>query len=154
MPNDGVLGGVGASGAQRSPQLESFSFSQRASSIAIILELIPITYALIAGLRTVADMEFGMAPGYGTLDRAAPQHPVYGRPLLHGTWTRVDLSGDVADPLVLLVCRRWLLSTFLARRRSLRRNSCAAAVVSHRNLSRLALPAVRGSPLSGICRPV
>lgn len=58
IPIDRVMNWVRNSGTKRSPQLELRS-SHRTSSIAIILGLVALTYALIAGLRTVADMDLG-----------------------------------------------------------------------------------------------
>jgi len=54
-----VLSSLIDSGAQPSPQLESRSSGQRVSYGAIVLGLLALTYALIAGLRTVADMDLG-----------------------------------------------------------------------------------------------
>jgi len=56
---DRAQGCLRDSGVQKSPQLESRSSRQGASHIAIILGLLALTYALIAGLRTVADMDLG-----------------------------------------------------------------------------------------------
>ncbi len=56
---DRVLSCLRESETQKSPQLKSRSFRQRVSYIAITLGLLALTYALIAGLRTVADMDLG-----------------------------------------------------------------------------------------------
>jgi tetratricopeptide (TPR) repeat protein len=56
---DRILSCLRDSGTQKSPPLESRSSRQPASYIAMMLGLLALTYALIAGLRTVADMDLG-----------------------------------------------------------------------------------------------
>ena len=56
---DRVLSCLRDSGTQKSPQPKSRSSRQPAFSIAMMLGLLALTYALIAGLRTVADMDLG-----------------------------------------------------------------------------------------------